>query len=129
MPKTAPKTLYVPKYLSDEQKTIWRSLVPVLIEKGKATQEDQPLLEQLCISWSEVQYAEQQLRTNGYTISSVNKQGGTYTQPSPYVTIRDRAFDRFLKIADRFGMSPIARKNIKEAGVQVDPVLELEKLL
>jgi len=123
------KTLYVPKYLSDEQKSIWRALVPVLIEKGKATHEDQPLLEQLCISWAEVQYAEQQLRDKGYTISSVNKQGGTYTQPSPYVAIRDRAFDRFLKIADRFGMSPIARKNIKEAGVQIDPVKKLEQLL
>ncbi len=123
------KALYCPKDLNPRAKELWKELCPMLSRKGLLTDEDEHLMKQLCLTIAELEFAEQMILDKGYVMEITTKTGQPYAQVSPYFSIRDKALERFLKLSDRFGMSPAARKKMSIEALLKQPKDSLESLL
>ena len=67
------------------------------------------------------------LALEGPTMTMTNKGGYSYTAPSPWFKIKQTAFQNFLSIAARFGLTPSARSKISLPSnpEELDPLMAL----
>ena len=101
-----------PKKLSGRASRFWGKYVPLLIEKGLATDLDSPKLEQMAVYWDLWQSCIEQID---------RQQLGTPTA-TRLLNSANKAFDNFRRIAQMFGMSPLPRNalTITDAKLEAD---------
>ena len=98
-----------PKHLCQEAKKHWRFMAKELKKANMIAKIDQGTLANLCIYWARARAAEIQLQEHGEFQETPNG----YMQISPYSVVYQRYSSDYNKLAQKFGMSPIARKGVK----------------
>ena len=103
-----------PKHLQDEAKREWRRVAGELEGLGLISQLDRAALAGYCSAWAETVHCE--IKIAELNAADPKGEAGLvgvtpsgYEQMSVWVQIRNRAYDRMMKFASEFGMSPSAR--------------------
>jgi P27 family predicted phage terminase small subunit len=97
-----------PDYLPDEAKEFWRDSVIKLVETGIIDRVDVPVLEQLSVQYARIRQAQRVLAVDGhYVRGSVGQ-----LRPHPALKIEQDATSLFLKMAEHYALTPIARTRL-----------------
>jgi len=106
-----------PRHLDKEAVGEWKRITAELYKLGLVSQIDRAALSGYCAAWSEVVQCERKITELnkadpkgeaglvGYTPNG-------YQQMSVWVQIRNRAYERMMKFAAEFGMSPSSRSRL-----------------
>lgn len=106
-----------PPHLQAEAKKEWRRIACELETLGLVTRIDRAALAAYCAAWAEVVFCEKKISAaneadpNGEAGMIWDTPSG-YKQMSVWLQIRNRAYDRMMKFAAEFGMSPSARSRV-----------------
>lgn len=106
-----------PAWLSREAKAEWRRQVKELARMGVLARVDRGQLAVYCEAWGEFVEVCEQLRQTGRLLKA-KKSDVVYT--NPLISIRNRAVERLIRLADRFGFSPAARARVQSEGQQTE---------
>jgi P27 family predicted phage terminase small subunit len=118
-PRGKVKVPPMPKWLEGEEKVEWKRLTRLLREQGLIAEVDRGLVALYCEAWAEFIECCVQIRQEGRLVK-----GCLGNQViNPLILVKQRAADRMVKLADRFGFSPAARTRIRveEAKDAADP--------
>lgn len=107
-------------------RNLLKELIPILQARGSLAEGDNPTLELLCHCYGIYQLALQRLSEQGYTIQTVNRNGGTYVQQSPWINIMKIANDQYIRYCAKFGLSPSDRK--QEIDPKAGDISDFERL-
>lgn len=97
-----------PDYLPEEAKDFWRDSVTQLINVGIVDRVDVPVLEQLAVQYARIRQAQRVLAEQGhYVRGSVGQ-----LRPHPALKIEQDATSLFLKMAEHYALTPVARTRL-----------------
>ena len=111
MPQNEPKPAaservpYAPRHLNEKAAAHWRREAKKLHAVGLLTDVDLLLFEMMCVSLATGDEAMESVVKHGLLIKTTN---GNVIQ-NPMMGIANRAYDRAMKIALEFGMTPSSR--------------------
>jgi P27 family predicted phage terminase small subunit len=94
----------VPARLGAHAADCWRRLTPLLVDLKLLTPLDLEALEALCHQWQD--YLVWHLMIQADPKLAIVEFDSGARQKSPEATLRDSAYDRWLKLLPRFGLSP-----------------------
>ena len=115
-PNPKPKAPSMPKNMDKVAEKEWKSLGPILEKLGVLTNVDGGAFEALCVSYGEwVKYSRQAQEKPLYKFEQTG-----YIQISPFVTLADKAFKNYIKLATEFGLTPSSRSRIVMAKDSAD---------
>lgn len=120
-----------PAHLQAEAKREWKRVADYLEELGLISQIDRAALAAYCAAWAEVVHCEKKISElnaadeNGEAGYITDTPSG-YKQMSVWLQIRNRAYDRMMKFAAEFGMSPSSRTRVTPSDNQL-PLPGMEK--
>lgn len=118
------KTKSCPRWLNDTAKKEWCRVAKILAAEGKDfTDKDLKALEAYCINYAKWQRCEQIIDEKGYSIL-VGDNG--YEQQRPEVSIANKAQTEMRAWAKELGLTPAARKRMKESGSISDNGIDQE---
>lgn len=113
-----------PKWLNDIAKKEWRRVAKILAEEGKDfSDKDLKALEAYCITYAKWQRCEQILDEEGYSML-VGDNG--YIQQRPEVSIANRAQVELRAWAKELGLTPAARRRMKETRDSLESEIDKE---
>lgn len=113
-----------PQHLQAEAKREWKRVSVELDKLGLISQIDRGALAGYCTAWAEVVHCEKKIAAAntadpsgeaGYIMDTPSG----YKQMSVWLQIRNRAYDRMMKFAAEFGMSPSARTRVTPSDNQM----------
>jgi P27 family predicted phage terminase small subunit len=90
----------------------WNRLAPELFRAGILTDADRGALAAYCQSWGDWVNARQQLIRDGIIVETPNG----FKQPSPWLSIANKAMANFMRYSSEFGLTPASRVRL-----QIDP--------
>lgn len=97
-----------PEHLPPEAKEFWRDSICRLVEVGIIDRVDVPVLEQLATQYARIRQAQRVLAEDGhFTRGSVGQ-----IREHPALKIERDATTMFLKIAEHYALTPIARTRL-----------------
>lgn len=96
-----------PVYLNIAARREWRRMGRRLLAAGLVTNLDVSTLAAYCAVYARWADAEAKVQKTG-TIIKV----GSQFQPSPYLTLANKALDQMLRLMSEFGMSPASRSRL-----------------
>jgi P27 family predicted phage terminase small subunit len=94
-----------PARLGTYGRECWERIAPLLVDLRVIRMMDLEALEALCHQWHEYLVWHMQILADP-TRAIVSYEGSGSRQKSPEATLRDSAYDRWLKLLPRFGLSP-----------------------
>lgn len=97
-----------PAHLPAEAKEFWTTSVTQLIEQGVADRIDVPVLEQLATQYARIRQAQRVLAEDGHFVRGSVGQ----LREHPAMKIEREATVLFLKIAEHYALTPIARTRL-----------------
>jgi P27 family predicted phage terminase small subunit len=97
-----------PDHLPAEAQEFWRESVTRLIEVGIVDRVDVPVLEQLCTQYARIRQAQRVLAEDGHFVRGSVGQ----LREHPAMKIERDATQLFLKIAEHYALTPIARTRL-----------------
>jgi P27 family predicted phage terminase small subunit len=97
-----------PDHLSEPAKEFWAESVETLVNVGVADRVDRPVLEMMATEYANWRYAARVLKEDGFFVRGSVGQ----IREHPALKIQGQASDRFLKIAEQYGLTPIARTRL-----------------
>lgn len=97
-----------PEHLIDDAKDFWRKSVARLVEVGIIDRVDVPVLEQLATQYARIRAAQRVIGKQGYFVRGSVGQ----LREHPAVKIERDATALFLKIAEHYALTPIARTRL-----------------
>lgn len=113
-----------PKWLNDIAKKEWRRVAKLFTAEGKEfTDKDLKALEAYCTNYAKWKKCEQILDEKGYSMT-VGENG--YEQQRPEVSIANKAQAELRAWAKELGLTPAARKRMKETRNINDSGIDLE---
>lgn len=113
-----------PKWLNDVAKSEWRRVARIFAEEGKEfTDKDLRALEAYCTNYAKWKKCEQIIDAKGYSME-VGENG--YEQQRPEVSIANKAQAELRAWAKELGLTPAARKRMKETGNLKDDGIDKE---
>jgi P27 family predicted phage terminase small subunit len=126
-----------PMHLQAEAKKEWKRISIELEQLGLISQIDRAALAAYCAAWAETVHCEKKITD----LNAEDPKGEAglvgitpngYQQMSVWVQIRNRAYDRMMKFAAEFGMSPSARSRVTVSDNQpslpgIDPAPDAPK--
>lgn len=101
-----------PERLGTHGVACWRRLTPLLVELRVLTRLDLEALEAMCHQWHD--YLTWQLMIQADPALAIVEYESGARQKSPEASLRDAAYDRWLKLLPRFGLSPEHRRKLKK---------------
>lgn len=133
------ETPAAPDRLGEHGRACWTRIAPLLVEARVLTRLDLDALEALCHQWHD--YLRWHLALIADPDLSIVEYESGARQKSPEATLRDAAYDRWLRLLPRFGMAPEFRRKLKKLKEQpfagsrndnrqtssVDPVAEFAR--
>lgn len=106
-----------PPHLQAEARKEWKRISVELEKLGLVSRLDRAALAAYCTAWAEAVHCEKKI--DAMNAADPNGEAGLvsytpsgYVQMSVWVQIRNRAYDRMMKFAAEFGMSPSARSRV-----------------
>ncbi len=97
-----------PSYLDEDAKEFWRLSVVRLVEVGIIDRVDTPVLEQLATQYARIRQAQRVIADVGlFARGSVGQM-----REHPAVKIEREATTQFLKLAEHYALTPIARTRL-----------------
>lgn len=96
-----------PEWLSDDARTAWHQLVPLLLRSGLLAQLDRNSLARYCSNLALWKSCVQRVSESGTT-----NMGYVGDEESPHVALMLKLDDRLTKAEDRYGLNPTARASI-----------------
>lgn len=114
-PKPALVTPKPPKWLRDDKIAYqeWKRVVPALEKLGLITEVDGAALEMYCNAWSRWRKAEEQLKIEGMTFTSMKN---NYQCASPWIGIAQKYAQICRSFMQEFGLSPSSRGRMQLPG-------------
>lgn len=97
-----------PEHLGDEAKEFWRSTIGRLVEVGIVDRVDTPTLEMLATQYGRWRQASRAVASEG--LFGVGSMGQVVEHPA--VKIERDAHSLFLKTAEHFALTPVARTRL-----------------
>lgn len=97
-----------PAHLPDEAKEFWTTSVQRLVEVGIIDRVDAPVLEQLSVQYARIRQAQRVLTQDGHFVRGSVGQ----LREHPAIKIEREATGMFLKIAEHYALTPIARTRL-----------------
>lgn len=97
----------VPKGVSRKGRAYWQKFAPILSRMGVLQNIDEQALVLLCKSCVDLDYAERQCDTRGWTMIEDGK-----VVESPFARIRDRLRKDIAQQFKQFGMTPASRSGV-----------------
>ncbi|MCE7072000.1 phage terminase small subunit P27 family [Dyadobacter sp. CY327] len=118
-----------PRYLTDNAKKEWKLVCADLIELDMLAGVDLSLLSAYCQEMADYVMACEKLKDPeiGYVMTIAREGGSSYSQQTPWVSIKNTALGNALKLANQFGFTPAARSRIQMKPKEEDD--ELTKLM
>lgn len=98
-----------PEHLSEEAKTEWRRILPLLIASSVATVLDIPPIAAYCQAWARWVEAEGFVAQQGVVIETKH---GAPTQ-NPYLSVANKAMEQMFRFLTELGMSPASRTRVQ----------------
>lgn len=98
-----------PPVLAGPARTEWKRITAQLEKLKVIALVDRGALAAYCMAWGDVVKATNKLKKEGEVI--ISEKGGMYQ--NPWVSIRNSAMDRMVKISAEFGMTPSSRARVK----------------
>jgi len=100
--------------LSNDARTEWKRVAPILYKLGLLTDIDRTALAGYCESYSLWKACHRIMQKEGFTttVHQKNRNGeevGTYIQKRPEVEIADKALSKIRDFCNDFGMNPSSR--------------------
>lgn len=105
-------SLKVPSHLNRWGKSFYKKIFEILVDSDVLTISDLDSLEILASEYGKYLEAQNQLKSEGYVIQGINKNGSTYLMSSPWVNIANNAFKNYQSLMGKFGLSPSERSKI-----------------
>lgn len=102
----------MPPGLPQKAKNEWRRLAPIVRPLGLLTAADTGPFALMCIWWAMIEDAVKELKGGIYG-------KGTHKTTKPAFVALRQASAEYLKLADRFGLTPVARQHLE--GIIVPP--------
>ena len=99
----------VPDYLGERARERWASIAPVLEDMRVLTMADGLALSLISDAMADYLEARDKITAKGAVFETEKK----YQMASPWVTIRNKAFDRVVGLLKEFGMTPSARTRVR----------------
>lgn len=112
-----------PEHLQGPARTEWKRITAELLKLKLIAQVDRAALAAYCMAWGDMVKATNKLKKEGEVI--ISDKGGMYQ--NPWVSIRNSAMERVLKISAEFGMTPSSRTRVRVQ--EQTPEDEMEKML
>lgn len=100
-----------PQRLGSHGRQCWERIVPLLVELRLLTALHLEALEALCHQWHD--YLTWHLAIQADPDKAIVEFDSGARQKSPEATLRDSAYDRWLKLLPRFGLSPEHLRKLK----------------
>jgi P27 family predicted phage terminase small subunit len=97
-----------PDHLPPEAKQFWLTSVTRLIEVGIIDRVDVPVLEQLAVQYARIRQAQRVLAQDGH----YSRGAAGQLKEHPAMKIEQNATMMFLKIAEHYALTPIARTRL-----------------
>jgi P27 family predicted phage terminase small subunit len=98
----------------------WQEYAPILEREGRLTDQDYASFEMLCRAYGALHACERQIAVEGETIMTFQERGDNQrVVKHPAAAARNENSRRFLDLADRFGLNPKARGQLR-AGASVE---------
>jgi P27 family predicted phage terminase small subunit len=97
-----------PEHLPPEAKEFWTTSVTRLVEVGIIDRVDIPVLEQLAVQYARIRQAQRVLAQDGH----YSRGAAGQLKRHPAMDIEQNATATFLKIAEHFALTPIARTRL-----------------
>jgi P27 family predicted phage terminase small subunit len=97
-----------PDHLPEDAKALWRDSVERLIEVGIVDRVDVPVLETLCTQYARLRQAQRVIATDGHFVRGSVGQ----LREHPAIRIEREATAMFLKIAEHYALTPVARTRL-----------------
>ena len=101
-----------PACLSNDAKTEWFRIVPMLQNMRLLAQTDLVALADYCQAWGDWQAGRRNVQRLGYFVKGAA--GGMVANPA--LRVQDKASQRMLKLAVQFGLTPVARASMHPPG-------------
>lgn len=98
-----------PPHLKRVAREEWKRITRELIKLKIITRVDRASLVAYCQAWEDYVNACKELEQEGAVI--ISDKGGAYQ--NPWVSIKNSAMDRMVRISSEFGMTPSSRTRIK----------------
>lgn len=97
-----------PAYLPEEAKDFWRDSVAQLVEVGIVDRVDRPVLEQLAVQYARIRQSQRVLAEQGHYVRGSSGQ----LRPHPALKIEQDSTVLFLRIAEHYALTPVARTRL-----------------
>ena len=132
-PEPPAEKVAMPEWVSEQAQAHWRAIAPWLEESGLLTVLDTVALGLMCDAMAEYleagEVVEEAANTDGVKFVATTEKGNIIQHPA--VGVRNKAWDRVVKLLREFGMTPSARAGMAIAnansGQEEDPLLKLMK--
>lgn len=112
IPKKVKYPSPIPTEISTEAKKIWRKIGAEIGEYGYLSNLDTEVFKSYVLVIEQKNIAIRDLKTRGYILSSVNKEGHVYEYKNLYAGILKDAMDKEIKFSALLGLSPSDRSKI-----------------
>lgn len=110
----APQLVEPPAELEDEAKEFWREAVPTLHEAGLLSRVDKPALEMLATQYARAKQAGRVVAEQG--LLALGSAGQFRIHPA--VIAEREATTQFLRLAEQYALTPVARTRLGLAEMQ-----------
>jgi P27 family predicted phage terminase small subunit len=97
-----------PEHLPPEAKEFWTTAITRLIEVGIIDRVDVPVLEQLAVQYARIRQAQRVLAEDGH----YSRGAAGQLKEHPAMKIEMNATTLFMKIAEHYALTPIARTRL-----------------
>jgi P27 family predicted phage terminase small subunit len=97
-----------PEHLPPEAQEFWRTSITRLIEVGIIDRVDVPVLEQLAVQYARIRQAQRVLAQDGH----YSRGSAGQLKRHPAMDIETNATAMFLKIAEHYALTPVARTRL-----------------
>jgi P27 family predicted phage terminase small subunit len=101
-----------PSRLGKHGVACWKRIAPLLVEARVLTRLDLDALEALCHQWHD--YLDWHLKLKDDPDLAIVEYESGARQKSPEASLRDAAYDRWLRLLPRFGLAPEFRRKLKK---------------
>lgn len=107
-----------PPHVGEYGRALWRKIAPTLLKARVLTEWDKATFEAMCSAYDLMRRAEAELIRDGLTTADDRHS----PKKHPACSVFKSALDTYAKLAQEFGLSPIARRRLDVAVEDEDPL-------
>lgn len=115
-PPAVKRAVRMPKWLSNDARVHWKSLLPIVTETRVMTAADEHALAIGCEALAEYQACLATVAEHGRTYTLLTRSGDEMVRARPEVAMASDAWRRYKSMLIEFGLTPAARTKVAAVG-------------